>query len=444
MAKLNLTAARIESATCEVGKQQSILWDAKSPGLGLRVTASGARAYVFESRLFRKTIRVTIGDARAWDLGSARTEAARLKTLIDAGQDPRDIRARQAEAHEVARAQMRRQTLVVKEAWDAYLEARKSKWSERHYIDHVRLADAGGRSAKRGVRETIPGPLATFMPMRMADLTIPVVDEWLAHETVKRPTRARLAFALLRAFITWCQEQEQFANVALAGICSNRRIRERLPRTKAKTDCLQREQLAAWFRAVRSISNPVISAYLQGLLITGARREELAGLRWADVDFRWRSITLDDKVEGAGGRTIPLTPYLCELLLDLKRRSETPPTRRRVQLLEDQGKAWSPSPWVFSSKTSADGRLVEPRAAHTKALSAAQLPHLTLHGLRRSFGTLSEWVEVPVGVVAQIQGHKPSAIAEKHYRRRPLDLLRVWHEKIEVWLLEQADIGTSG
>jgi integrase len=86
---------------------------------------------------------------------------------------------------------------------------------------------------------------------------------------------------------------------------------------------------------------------------------------------------------------------------------------------------------------------VEPRAAHTKALSAAQLPHLTLHGLRRSFGTLSEWVEVPVGVVAQIQGHKPSAIAEKHYRRRPLDLLRVWHEKIEAWLLEQADIGTS-
>jgi intergrase/recombinase len=58
--------------------------------------------------------------------------------------------------------------------------------------------------------------------------------------------------------------------------------------------------------------------------------------------------------------------------------------------------------------------------------------------LRRSFGTLSEWVEVPVGVVAQIQGHAPSALAEKHYRRRPLDLLRVWHTKIEAWILEQA------
>ncbi|HAX1722310.1 TPA: preprotein translocase, partial [Escherichia coli] len=44
---------------------------------------------------------------------------------------------------------------------------------------------------------------------------------------------------------------------------------------------------------------------------------------------------------------------------------------------------------------------------------------------------------VPTGIVAQIMGHKPSALAEKHYRRRPLDLLRKWHEKIETWILEQ-------
>jgi hypothetical protein len=37
-------------------------------------------------------------------------------------------------------------------------------------------------------------------------------------------------------------------------------------------------------------------------------------------------------------------------------------------------------------------------------------------------------------------GHKPSAIAEKHYRRRPLDLLRMWHCKIEAWILDQAGI----
>ncbi len=70
----------------------------------------------------------------------------------------------------------------------------------------------------------------------------------------------------------------------------------------------------------------------------------------------------------------------------------------------------------------------------------AELPHISLHGLRRSFGTLAEWVEVPTGIVAQIMGHKPSALAEKHYRRRPLDLLRKWHEKIETWILNEAGI----
>ena len=43
-------------------------------------------------------------------------------------------------------------------------------------------------------------------------------------------------------------------------------------------------------------------------------------------------------------------------------------------------------------------------------------------------------------MVAQIQGHKPSATAEKHYTVRPLDLLRIHHEKIEAWILEQAGI----
>ena len=74
-------------------------------------------------------------------------------------------------------------------------------------------------------------------------------------------------------------------------------------------------------------------------------------------------------------------------------------------------------------------------------MTTARLPDdPTLHGLRRSFASLTEWLEVPAGVVAQIMGHKPSATAEKHYKRRPLDLLRVHHEKIEAWILEQAGI----
>ena len=113
-----------------------------------------------------------------------------------------------------------------------------------------------------------------------------------------------------------------------------------------------------------------------------------------------------------------MTPYVAQLMAGLPRRNQ----------------------WVFSTVVTKVGRLVEPSIAHRKALLVAGLPPLSIHGLRRSFGTLAEWVEMPTGVVAQIQGHKPSAIAEKHYRRRPVDLLRMWHSKLEAWILECAGI----
>jgi integrase len=179
---------------------------------------------------------------------------------------------------------------------------------------------------------------------------------------------------------------------------------------------LRRAQIKPWFESVQKIRNPVIAAYLQSLLLTGARRNELAALRWHDVDFQWKSLTIRDKVEGE--RTIPLTPYVEHLLAPLPHRND----------------------FVFSSPTAKSGRLEEPRNPHNKALAVAALPPLSLHGLRRSFGTLSEWVEVPAGIVAQIMGHKPSAIAEKHYIQRELDLLHLWHTKIEAWILNEAGI----
>jgi len=95
---------------------------------------------------------------------------------------------------------------------------------------------------------------------------------------------------------------------------------------------------------------------------------------------------------------------------------------------------------VFSSPTAESGRLMEPRIAHNEALARAGLPPLTLHGLRRSFASLSEWTETPAGIAAQLQGHAPQGVREQNYIRRSPDLLRMWHVKIEAWILDQAGI----
>lgn len=441
-AKLPFTVARVAGYQCDVSRKQTLFWDAKTPGLGLRVTAGGSRAYIFESRLGGETIRLTIGDAATWELGRARTEASRLKVLTDQGQDPRAARAAQQKERDAASQAARREAATVGSTWDDYVENRREFWGTRHFQDHVDHAAIGGEPKKRGKGLTHAGPIAVLRPVKLSELSGERVSAWLAKESVLRPTVAALSYRLLRGFIRWAEDTEKYQGLIPTDAYRSRAVKDAVPKSRAKSgDALQKEQLKAWFHGVTALENTVASAYLKSLLLTGARREELAGLQWKDVDFRWKTLTLHDKVEGTGGRTIPLTPYVADLLRELKMLNEQPPSVRRLRVLDARGQNYSgPSPWVFFSRTSKLGRLTEPRSAHQRALKSAELPHLTIHGLRRSFGTLSEWCEVPVGVVAQIQGHKPSAIAEKHYRRRPIDLLRKWHEEIESWILFEAAV----
>jgi len=427
MAKVKFTAGRVDSFQCEFGKNQSFLWDTTAPGLGLRVTANGARSYIFQAKLNGQTMRITIGAPATWSIDKAQTEARRLKVIIDNGQDPRQVKAdalaaKQAERDtkaaeaEAAQTEAQRQGLTLGAVWPLYVNARKSKWSAGHIQNHMTLAAIGDAQKKRGKGLTVAGPMASLMPLALAELTGEKIAAWLEKEAADRPTNAAQSYRLLRAFIRWADDIPAYRGIIAADVCSSRAIRDVLPKNQAKEgDRLQREQLPAWFSAARQVGNPVISAYLQSLLLTGARREELAGLRWTDVDFQWGSIRLIDKI--ADFRMVPMTPYVSHLLAALPRRNE----------------------WVFSSLKAADGKLTEPRISHTKALAAAGLPHVSLHGLRRSFGTLCEWIEMPSGISAQIMGYKPSALAEKHYRR-PLDLLRKWHVKIEAWMLEEAKI----
>jgi integrase len=427
----DLTAGLIERMACPADKKQVFLRDTKAPGLRVRATAAsaknpkGIKAFVYEAKLNRQTIRRTIGDVRVWDIEAARTEARRLAVVVlSDGDDPRELE-RQREAAKVAviaatavRVEAAKVAAVtLGEVWAVYLAERKPHWSALHYRDHEKMAQAGGEERKRskGVL-TVAGPLAHFMDMKLSDVDAGTVQAWAEKEGKARPTRTRLALRILKAFLRWAAAETDYKTLANATAASGKKTREMTGTSKPKNDYIQREQLSAWFAHVRQIQNPTIAAYLQCLLLTGARREELAALKWEDVNFQWRGLTMKDKIEDV--RPVPLTLYVETLLKALPKRNE----------------------WVFSSPTSASGRLTEPSIAHRAACAAAGLDGLTLHGLRRSFASLCEWLDIPGGISAQIQGHAPQGVREQNYIRRPLDLLRVHHEKIEAWILEQAGI----
>lgn len=427
---IELTTGAIERLTCRTDtKAQAFLRDSKAPGLRVRVTNTGTKSFVFEGKLNRQTIRRTIGDVKAWTIEQARTEARKLSVMLDQGIDPRELeRQQQAEREAEARRQQveaARQGTTGLQVWATYCEARKPHWGERHHSDHMKLVQAGGKVINRGTKGrgvTLDGPLHALLSQPLAALNAQAVDAWAAAQATERPTAARLALRCLKAFLNWCAEQPEYAALvdSSGNPAKSRKARETLGKAGVKQDALLREQLPAWFDAVRKLPNPTVSAYLQTIVLTGARPGEVLGLRWDDLNEKWHGLTIRDKVEGE--RIIPLTPYVHHLLATLPRRNE----------------------YVFATNRMRNGRFVgtlsSPSKPHDDACAVAGIDGLTLHGLRRSFKSLTEWLEIPAGVVAQIMGHKPSATAEKHYTVRPLDLLRLHHERIEAWMLEQAGV----
>jgi hypothetical protein len=240
----NFTADRVAKFQCEPGKQQTIYWDGKDPGLGLRMTATGAKSYIFEAWMHGKSLRITIGNVLTWIVVKAQARATELKALTDQGIDPRQQAAEKLATVDATRADAKRKVLLFLDAWAAYIADRCHKWSPRHLADHETLTYRGGDKRKRGDGLRQPGPLAALMDCKLPEVDTDRVKAWLKIEAERRPTQARLAYNRLRAFLNWCERritQDQGKCGGMGGvpdrhICANhgpqakRNGREALPR----------------------------------------------------------------------------------------------------------------------------------------------------------------------------------------------------------------------
>ncbi|MDO8699444.1 MAG: integrase family protein [Rhodoferax sp.] len=413
-----LTAGLIERLACPAGKLQAFLRDAKAPGLRVRVTAAGAKSYVFEAKLHRQTIRRTIGDVRAWSIEAARNEANRLRVTLDGGTDPREVERDQLAAKAAVKAAAAAQAVTVGDVWPRYLvegkPKRKDAFKPRYRADLEAMAAPGGVKKKRGQGDTRPGPLYPLLALALSQVNEDTLKSWFDREALAGQHQAARALMMFRGFMRWCAAKPEFRALMDRDAGKAAAIAEALPSNTRRTDALEAAQVPGWWTGVEQLNNRTASVYLRALLLTGARREEMAALKWTDVDFRWRKLTIADKVDET--RVIPLTPYLAQQLATLPRTNE----------------------FVFAS-TGKAGRIADARASHAKSMQSAGIDSLTIHGLRRSFSLLGESAGAPAGAIAQVMGHKPSATAEG-YRPRSVDALRPYLARIEAHILEQAGV----
>ena len=415
--RVRLTAGRVADFTCPSVKSQAFLWDTEAPALALRVTPTGRKTYVFESRLSGATIRLNIGTAADWPIEKARGEAHRLKVLVDSGTDPREVERQQQSEKVAAKAEATARAVTVGELWPLYLEngkpKRKDAWKPRYRADLAAMAVPGGVKKKRGQGLTRSGPLYPLLALPLAEVNEDTLKSWHDKEAQTGKHQAARALMMFRGFLRWCASRPEYRKLTDRDAGKAPAILENLPPTTRRTDALDAEQIAGWWAGTEQLSNRTASVYLRALLLTGARREEVAALRWEDVDFRWRKLTIADKVEIT--RTIPLTPYLAQLLATLPRVGRH----------------------VFAS-TGKAGRITDARASHAQVLQHAQVKHLTFHGLRRTFIRQARNI-APAGVPAQIAGHSPSAVAEG-YAILSMDELRPHAERVEAHILSLAGI----
>lgn len=425
MAKINFTARAVRDFACPAGKGQAFLWDSTSPGLGLRVTPNGKPAFVFQAPFEGRDVRVTIGGPDAWPLPEARAKARELQRAIDESRDPRQLKrdvvaARVAAAAEEARelAATRAQALTVADVWPLYLANGKGKrakpWKPRYRADLEAMAGQGGKPKKRGKGLTRPGPLYPLMSWPLSSIGEDSLASWHRAEAEAAPHQAARALMMFRGFLRWCSTRSQYRDLVDREAAAAPAVVENLPTAKRRTDALESAQVGPWWKGAEALPNRIASAYLRALLLTGARREEVAALKWEQVDFRWRRLTLADKIETA--RTIPLSPYVAQLLHALPRAGK----------------------FVFASSAKS-GHIADARASHAVALKSAGIERLTFHGLRRSFSLLGEAAGAPAGAIAQVMGHKPSAVAEG-YRPRSVDALRPYLARVESFILELAGV----
>lgn len=416
--RINLTAGAIERLVCPDGKQQAFMRDSEVPGLRVRVTVAGAKSFVYEAKLNRQTIRRTIGDVKLWSIEQARTEARRLAVVLDGGQDPREIERQQHADKAAAKAAATAKALTVGEVWPLYLEngrpKRKEAWKPRYRADLEAMAAAGGEKKKRGKGETRPGPLYPLLALPLASINEDSLKSWYDSEAITGKHQAARALMMFRGFLRWCSSRPEYRSMTDRDAGRAAAIVENLPNNTRRTDALEAAQVPGWWSGVEQLCNRTASVYLRALLLTGARREEMASLKWANVDFQWRKLTVADKVDDT--RTVPLSPYLAQILATLPRINE----------------------FVFAS-TGKAGRIADTRASHAKALKSASIDGLTIHGLRRSFSLLGESAGAPAGAIAQVMGHRPSATAEG-YRPRSVDALRPYLEQIEAHILKLAGV----
>jgi integrase len=350
---MKLTLNRIDSLECPEGKRDVLVFDGEQRGLGVRVTAGGSKTYLAQCNWRGQKRRIPLGSCSALSLAKARDAVRAIMGDVAKGIDPAAER-KKAKAHEALT-----------------LSALLSDWQGLH------LASKRPRYAAEAVR-AVRNAFSRYLDLPAADL-----DRATAVKTLDAMARKGSAAMAARtaaygnAAYGWAVKRgalsvNPFLNLPVASDIRRERV-------------LSDDELGAVWRA--AFGAGAFSGIVRLLMLTGQRREEVAGMTWAELSGDFLAWTIPaSRAKNGATHIVPLSAPAQDLLRNVPRFG----ARQPVLELVFPGLRGPFNGWT-KAKAALDAR--------------SGVTSWRLHDLRRTMATGLQRLGVRLEVTEQVLNH---------------------------------------
>ena len=355
-------------------KGSRITYDASVPGFGCRVTAkgvreksNGSRAFVlnYRVRATGQEKRITIGKFPAWTTATAREEAKRLRRKIDNGADP------------LGELQAERQAETIADLAQRFIEQHLPKLRPSSQTEYRAIIDSY--------------VLPALGRRKVADVTFSDIDA-LHRQVTERGARYRanrtlaVCSKLFALAIRWGLRADNPAR----GIERNQEVR--------RSRYLSVSELVRLSEALVELDDQQAADILRLLLLTGARRGEVLGMRWSHIDFAdgaaaWTKpgATTKQKTE----HRVPISEAACVLLRNLRQAAPVD------------------AEFVFPG-TGRNGHRAELKKAWEKLRKTAGLGDARIHDLRHTYASVLVSAGLSLPIIGALLGHTQAATTARY------------------------------
>ena len=386
---MKITKSVVDAA--KPGEKSVFTWDDEIKGFGLLVLPSGVKSFVFQYRTPQgRSRRATIGKySSTLTAEQARAKAKQMRRAVEDDRDP------------LGEKQEQREALTVAELLQLYLESARftEKAASTKSVDQGRInRHLVPTLGKKFVFKLTPEDVRrAFAAIRDGKTATDEKTRARGRAIVKGGEgTARSAIRLFRAVMTWAISEGLAAENPAAGVkIGSDGHRDTILETPAEYERLFRtlEKMEEELRIRSAVADAI-----RVIALTGARRSEIAGLRWQHVDMKAGRIVLPPAAHKTGHKTGK--PRIIGL----------PSAAQAIIAKQPEG---DPDALVFTA-SKGDG-VIALSKPWRDVRKEAELPEgIGLHGLRHS---LASWLAMQGAEAAEIMtalGHRQMSTAQRY------------------------------